>query len=376
MQNKNPDSLSGTSQNFMDRIYWMNPVSDYLYALLIIIGGVIAYRIVRKILLKKFSIFDNLYIQYILKLENYAAPLIILFIIYSTHHYLAFSDKVEQISGYIFTVAFIFLFIRLITAAVRNAIQSYFGLHDETGGKLRQIRGLILILNGILWAIGLIFLFDNLGFNVTAVITGLGVGGIAIALAAQTILGDIFNYFVIFFDRPFELGDFIIVDDKLGTVEYIGIKTTRLKSLQGEQIVFSNSNLTNSRIHNYKRMAERRTVFKIGVVYTTTKENLKAIPTIIREIIEKQSDVRFDRAHFSTFGDYSLIFEVVYYILSADYNRYAQIQQDINLQIFEQFENRGIEFAIPTYTVFVNQPTETPKNNGRRLSETTSENRN
>jgi small-conductance mechanosensitive channel len=359
----------------MDRIYWMNSVSDYLYALLMVIGGIIAFKITRSILVKKFSAVDNLYVQYIIKLERYAAPLAVLFIIYTAYHFLTFTEDLQRILGYVFTVASIFLLIRLVTAAVRNAIQSYFGLHDETGSKLRQIRGIILILNGILWAIGLIFLFDNLGFNVTAVITGLGVGGIAIALAAQTILGDIFNYFVIFFDRPFELGDFIIVDDKLGTVEYIGIKTTRIKSLQGEQIVFSNSNLTNSRIHNYKRMAERRTLFKIGVTYGTTKENLKTIPSIIREIIEKQNDVRFDRAHFSTFGEYSLIFEVVYYILSADYNQYAQIQQDINLQIFEAFESRGIQFAIPTYSVFMNQA-DPRKSNGQHLVEADSERNN
>jgi small-conductance mechanosensitive channel len=214
------------------------------------------------------------------------------------------------------------LLIRLIAAALSNAIRSYLLEHDESGGKLKQIRGIILILNALVWIVGLIFLFDNLGFNVTAVLTGLGVGGIAIALAAQTILGDLFNYFVIFFDRPFELEDFIIVDDKLGTVEYIGLKTTRIRSLQGEQVVFSNTNLTNSRIHNYKRMAERRIVFNLQLVYETSYENLQSIPRIVQDIVEGQRDTRFDRAHFAAFAEYSL---TVYYILSADYNRYMDI---------------------------------------------------
>lgn len=361
------DSLLTTSnftEHFLDRIFLLNPVSDYLLALSIILAGILVLKIVRKIIVRRFSGFNNVYIRYALTLENYAAPIVLLFIIFSAYHYLTFSANAAAILDNAFKVGFIFLTIRLIAAAVRNALHSYFVQQDETGDKLRQIRGILLILNGILWAIGLIFLFDNLGFNVTAVITGLGVGGIAIALAAQTILGDIFNYFVIFFDRPFELGDFIIVDDKLGTVEYIGLKTTRIKSLQGEQIVFSNSNLTNSRIHNYKKMLERRTSFKIGVVYSTTKENLRAIPVLIKDIIEAQSDVRFDRAHFSSFGDYSLTFEVVYYILSPDYNRYAQIQQEINLLIFDEFEQRKIEFAFPTYSVFMNSVDHAKKPNG------------
>jgi len=181
------------------------------------------------------------------------------------------------------------------------------------------------------------------------------VGGIAIALAAQTILGDIFNYFVIFFDRPFEIGDFIIVGDVLGTVEYIGLKTTRIKSLQGEQIIFSNSNLTNSRIHNYKRMNERRVVFKLGVVYDTGTEKLEKIPKLVKSIITDEPQTRFDRAHFVSFGDYSLNIEIVYYMLSADYNQYMDVQQRINLRIYNEFGSNGIEFAFPTYSISLGQ---------------------
>jgi small-conductance mechanosensitive channel len=203
----------------------------------------------------------------------------------------------------------------------------------------------------VLWTIGLIAIFHNLGFDVTAIIAGLGVGGIAIALAAQTILGDLFNYFVILFDQPFEPGDFIVVDEKMGTIEHIGLKTTRIRSLQGEQIIFSNTNLTNSRIHNYKRMNERRVLFQLGVVYDTPVDKLKIIPTLIRKAIDDQDFVRFDRVHFASFGEYSMKFEAVYHVISSDYNQYMDIQQGINLAICEQFRAEGIQFALPAYSI-------------------------
>ncbi len=218
---------------------------------------------------------------------------------------------------------------------------------------MKELRGVTTILNIFIWVLGFVFLMDNLGFNVSTVIAGLGVGGIAVALAAQAILGDLFAYFVIFFDRPFEIGDFIIVGDKLGSVEYIGLKTTRIRSLGGEQLVFSNKDLTDSRIHNYKKMERRRVVFSIGVIYQTTAEQLEMIPKMVRKIIEDQEDIVFDRGHFARYGDSSLDFEFVYYVIGADYNKYMDIQQAINLNMFKEFENKGIEFAYPTRTLFI-----------------------
>ena len=337
--------------DFLNQTYFENSIQAYLIALTIIIGGVALIKVIRQILKKKLSSIDNSYIKYFLHMEAYAYPVFILLVIFAAFNWLTLPAKVTTFTHYAFTVALVFLLIRLVSAGIRTAVRSYLIEQDETGAKLKQVRGIILILNGILWTIGLIFLFDNLGFNVTAILTGLGVGGIAIALAAQTILGDLFNYFVIFFDRPFELGDFIIVDDKMGTVEYIGIKTTRIKSLQGEQVVFSNSNLTNSRIHNYKKMLERRVLFKLGVVYDTERQKLEKIPQIIKSIIEAQDDTRFDRAHFSAFGDFSLTIEVVYYVLSPEYNRYMDIHERINLSIHDTFAQNEIEFAFPTYTI-------------------------
>jgi small-conductance mechanosensitive channel len=169
------------------------------------------------------------------------------------------------------------------------------------------------------------------------------------------VLGDLFASLSIVLDKPFEVGDFLIIGELLGTVEYVGLKTTRLRSLSGEQLVFSNSDLLNSRIRNFGRMYERRVVFKIGVTYQTPRDKLMKIPVIIREAIEKQTNTRFDRSHFFEYGNFSLNYESVYYVQGPDYNEYMDIQQAINLTIHEQFEKEGIEFAYPTQTLFLKQ---------------------
>lgn len=206
-----------------------------------------------------------------------------------------------------------------------------------------------------IWAFVLLLILDNLGINITALVAGMGVGGIAVALAAQNILGDLFASLSIVLDKPFVVGDFLSVGDHLGSVQKVGIKTTRLRSLSGEELVFSNNDLLSSRIRNYGRMFERRVIMSIGVTYQTSVEHLKQIPTMIREIIESKENVRFDRSHFKAYGDFSLVFETVYYVLSSDYNHYMDVQQSINLQIFEQFGKEGIDFAYPTQTLFLNQ---------------------
>jgi small-conductance mechanosensitive channel len=205
----------------------------------------------------------------------------------------------------------------------------------------------------LLWTAVLLLALDNLGINITTLVAGLGVGGIAVALALQNVLGDLFASLSIVLDKPFVLGDFLIIDDHLGNVEYIGLKTTRLRSLWGEQLIFSNSDLLKSRVRNFGRMYQRRIVFSLGVTYQTPRAKLAAIPGIIREAIEAQDKTRFDRAHFKAYGDFALDFEAVYYVTVPDYNTYMDIQQAINLRIHERFEQEQIEFAYPTQTLFV-----------------------
>lgn len=204
----------------------------------------------------------------------------------------------------------------------------------------------------VIWCAAALLIVANLGIDVTAMVAGFGIGGIAIALAAQNILGDLFASASIVLDKPFVLGDFIVVDDKSGSVEYIGLKTTRLRSISGEQVIFSNADLLKCRIHNYKRMCHRRIVFTLGVTYDTALEKMSAIPGMVREAIEAREQVRFDRAHFASFGDSALNFEVVYYVLAAEYAVYRDIQQEINLAILRRFTDEKIKFAFPSRTIY------------------------
>lgn len=223
----------------------------------------------------------------------------------------------------------------------------------ENGESKSALEVLNKIIKAVLWLLGVLLILSNLGINITSLIAGLGIGGIAIALALQNILGDLFSSFAIYFDKPFKVGDFIIVGDKMGVVEKIGIKTTRIRALQGEEIVLSNQELTSSQIQNFKKMQERRVVFSFGVVYQTPQKKLEKIPRMIKEIISKTKLTRFDRAHFLSFGDSALLFEVVYYVQSGDYNTYMDIQQEINFAINEQFEKENISMAYPTQTIYL-----------------------
>jgi len=224
---------------------------------------------------------------------------------------------------------------------------------DQDVSSTTTITFLGFVARVILWIIVLLSMLANLGVNVTGLITGLGIGGIAVALAVQNILGDLLASLSIVLDKPFVIGDFVIVDSHMGTIERIGLKTTRVRSLSGEQLIFSNNDLLKSRIRNYGRMAERRVLFSFGVIYQTSLEKLRMIKEMVTEIINSQEGTRFDRAHFKEYGDSSLNFEVVYYVTNPDYNLYMDIQERINQEIFRRFDEEGIEFAYPTRTIYI-----------------------
>jgi small-conductance mechanosensitive channel len=216
----------------------------------------------------------------------------------------------------------------------------------EQNRAIANALGLIqLFARVVVWSIAFLLILNNLGFDVTALVAGLGIGGIAIALAAQNILGDLFASLAIVLDQPFVVGDAVLLGDKSGTVERIGIKTTRIRSLSGEELIVSNADLLASRIHNFKRMAERRVVFTIGIAYGTPAAKLEKVPGMLRAIVEAQELVRFDRAHFRSYGDFALIYEVVYWVLSPDFNVHMDIQQRINFAIYRQLQDEEVEFA-------------------------------
>jgi small-conductance mechanosensitive channel len=224
---------------------------------------------------------------------------------------------------------------------------------EEDPGMATALGALGFVAKAVVWAVFLLLILQNLGVEITALLAGVSVSGIAVALAVQNVLGDLLGSLSIALDKPFVIGDFIVVDEYSGTVEHVGLKSTHIRSVSGEQLVLSNSDLLNSRIRNYKRMQERRAVFTLGVTYDTPAEKLEAIPGMVREVVEKQEQTRFDRCHFNNFGDFSLEIETVFYMTVPDYDVFMDVQQAINLELYRRFAQEGIEFAFPTQTLHV-----------------------
>jgi len=270
-------------------------------------------------------------------------------------HLVALGDQVHAGITKVLVVIFLIQVGLWVVHAAREWLAHYRTRQLESDRATATAVGTIsFVVQMATWSIVLLMILSNMGVNITALVTGLGIGGIAVALALQNVFSDLFASLSIVFDKPFVIGDFLIVGDHLGSVENVGLKTTRLRSLSGEQLVFANSDLLGSRVRNFGRMMERRVLFKLGVIYDTDQEKLKAIPTIVREVIEQEAErVRFDRCHFAAYGDFSLTIETVYYVLEPDYNVYMDIQQNINLAIRERFIAEGIEFAYPTQTLLL-----------------------
>ncbi len=347
--------------SLFDEVYFGNTLQSWVIALGVVIGTTILLSIFKRIVVHRLAVLaqktttdiDDLFVDLLHRTRIYflfAAAL------YAGSHVLTMNRDVADIRR---TVVILLLLFQ--SAVWGNGLIAYFlgkmartRLGGDSAGTT-TVAALSFISKIVLWSIVLLLALENFGFDVTALVAGLGVTGIAVALALQNILGDLFASLSIVLDRPFVIGDYIVVDALQGTVERIGLKTTRVRSLSGEQIIFSNTDLLKSRVRNFKRMQERRIAYTFGVTYQTTEEQLAAIPNIVREIVKAQPDVRFDRAHFQSFGEFALTFEVVYIVTKADYTLSMDVQQAINLALLRRFREEGISFASPTRTVVVRQ---------------------
>lgn len=319
---------------------------------LLIFKGVLIHRL--KILAKKTKTeFDDLLIK---SINDIRWPFYVIISLVISLKFVTLPDFIQK--------AFDFIAIIFVTYYAVKFIQS---IIDFGANKIKQkgqeegkfdahiISILNKIIKGVLWAVAAIIILSNFGYNISALAAGLGIGGLAIAFAMQNILSDIFASFSIYLDKPFRIGDFIIVGDDLGTVKHIGIKTTRIQTLQGQELIISNKELTETRVNNYKKMERRRISFMFGVEYGTKLKQLKKIPSIVKEILDKIKIADLDRVHFKQFGDFSLNFEVVYYVNKPDYLTYMDTQQEINFTLKERFEKEGIVFAFPTQTLYLNK---------------------
>jgi len=347
-------------QEFLNREIFQNRVADYLVFLIVLVAGIVIITIFKRVVLGRLKRWaktttwniDEFIIDIIRKM---LVPIAYYGVFLLASKNLALPRLLERAIEVAGMVLVAFLSAQALIAVARFAIRTYIETAEKGSARERSLQGFMTLIRVVVWGLATVFLLDNLGFRINTVIAGLGIGGIAVALAAQNILGDLFAYFTIMFDKPFEIGDFLIVGEYMGVVNHLGVKTTRIGSLGGEQIIMSNKDLTDSRVRNYKRMEKRRVLFRLGVTYQTPYEKLKEIPGIIRGIIEGIEDTVYDRAHFFSYGDFSLVFEVVYYVMSNDYTKYMNIQEQINFRIHEEFEKRKIEFAYPTQTLFLNK---------------------
>jgi len=353
--------IQQTIQTFLGYEILNNFVSEYLLAIFMFLIGILIINFILKgFILKQLRKWINhshigLNSRLLKIFQNSLTPLLYLGVLYISIRNLELHPILNQSIDVIGLILATFIGIRFIGNVIEYLLATYWLKGEDDEAREQSIAVLSPALRIVTWTIGIIFLLGNLGFNISALIASLGIGGIAIALAAQGIFQELFSYFSILLDRPVEIGDFIIVGDLIGTVEHIGIKTTRLRSLSGEELILSNSDLTSSRIHNYKRMEERRIVFTLGVTYETGLEQLQIIPELIHEMINNIENTRFDRCHFSSYGDFSLNFETVYYMETPDYTAYMDAQQKINFAIKECFEAQDIEIAYPTQVHYLNQ---------------------
>ena len=341
----------------LNHVFYGNEIQAWLVALGIAAGSLLVLRLVEAVLIarlqrltkKTSTIVDDIVIASIRKTK---LVYLLIFAVYLGSRALELPERVHSFGWKTLIVATLLQAGVWVSVGLQMWLEHYRSV-EEDGANRTTMNALSFLGRIALWATILLLILDNLGIDVTALVAGLGIGGIAIALAVQNILGDLFASLSIVLDKPFVNGDFVIVGDLMGAVEHIGIKTTRVRSLSGEQLIFSNADRLTSRIRNFGRMQQRRVVFSIGVTYQTPAEKLEAVTKIIEEAIESRDQTRFDRSHFASYGDFSLNFETVYYVLGADYNLYMDIQQAINLEIYRRFGEEGIEFAYPTQTLFL-----------------------
>jgi len=337
--------------------FWGNSMGNYVIAFVAFILFIGVFKVFQMIILgrlhtlakKTDTDIDDTFIDIVRSLKP---PFYSFLAFYVALKFLTLGDVVNKVLTVLLVIWVVYQVIIAVSILIEYVFKKTMDKQDDASaqGAIGIIKNVV---KGLLWVGGIMMILSNLGVDITAMVAGLGIGGLAIAFAFQNILEDLFSSFAILFDKPFQIGDFIVLGDKMGTVTKIGIKTTRIRSILGEEIVVSNKELTSAQLQNFKKMEERRIVFSLGTTYETPTKQLKKIPGIVTEIIEAIENVRFDRAHFKSFDDSALVFEIVYYVTSGDYGQYMDIQQEINFKIREVFEKESIDMAYPTQTIYL-----------------------
>jgi small-conductance mechanosensitive channel len=348
-----------TFEEILSYSLWDNTIANYITATIVFVSILILFRLIKYEIVKKLKSaadrtkaeVDDVLTKIVDSISWY------FYIFFAVHVSLNFINVHETVTLF-FTYATPIVVVFIVVRSLQQFID--YGMHKLAKEKHQETESSIVnilnrIIKGALWAIAFVYIISLFGYNITTVVASFGVIGIALAFGLQHVLSDVFASFSIFFDKPFDVGDFITVGDNLGVVKKVGIRSTRLQSLWGQEVVIPNQELTSTRINNYKKMKRRRVQFSFGVVYDTPAEKLEKALEITKEIVNDVELAELDRVHFKEYGDYSLNFEAVYYINTSDYNKYMDTQQEINLALKKRFEKEKICFAYPTQTVIVNK---------------------
>jgi small-conductance mechanosensitive channel len=339
----------------LEAVYFGNTIFQYLQALGIFAVAFIVFGLVQSVVIGRLAAFaeqssntiDDTVIRIIKSIKPGFFAYIAVFLGYQR---LAFPDVVDTVAGGLLIIFIAYQVVIALQILIDYVIGKWQKEDDiATSSAYGFLAGIVKV---TLWIFAFIFVLSNFGINITTFIAGLGIGGIAIAFALQNILGDLFSSFAIYFDKPFVIGDTVQVGTFMGTVEKIGIKTTRIKSVQGEEIVFANQKLTSENIQNFGKMQERRNVMQFGILYETDVEKVKKVPDMVREIFALIEDTRLDRVHFKQLGDSALVFEVTYFVLKPEYAFLLDTMQEFNLALMERFQKEKIEFAYPTQLIY------------------------
>lgn len=339
-------------QEVLDMSFLGNTVDQYLSAVAVFFGLLIVFKIFKAIVVRRLhglarrskNKLDDELVKVIQKISWIFYFVVAL---YFAIHLLSVPDSWMKIVDGIFLVVVVYRVVKSLQDLIEYA------LLRVSGEKGTTFVGMRLVIRVVLWIVAILLILSNLGINVTSLIASLGIGGLAVAFAMQNILADLFSSFSIYFDKPFGIGDTIKIGDQAGTVKHIGLKTTRVQTLQGEELVISNSELTSSQVRNFGKMKQRRSVMNIGVEYGTSVKKLKKISEIFEKVLGKMDDVELDRCRFMEFGDSALMFEVVFHVMNGDYADYAKKQEIVNFEVVKAFEKNKIEMAFPTQTIHV-----------------------
>ena len=346
--------------DFLYQIFYGNTVLRYIVVAGIILIGFLILKVIKRLLfkaLKRWSKNAKKIVILLLEVADQTVlPLLYVSLLYTSISILNMPENIRKIVNNIMMVVFVFFVIRILILVVQKSFVAFVKRQHKGKAELEQLGGLLLVINIIGWSIGVMFLMGNLGYDITTIIAGLGIGGIAIALAAQAVLGDFFSYFVIFFDKPFDVGDFIEVDGLYGTIMSMGLKTTKLRELVGDELTIPNSDLAKAKIHNYSRMNDRRITFHVDIVKETPLSKVKLFANTVNEMIKKHPKADLVRGHLLELADFSFKYEFTYYVTDADYTVYLDVQQAFNFGILDLMEHNDMKLAYPTQKLNIISP--------------------